>query len=98
VGGSHLDFDEKRDLTSAQQAAFDSGQYGKNYGLVETDEANSRAWSIFKSANNPGQIVYLSSGFVNQNLDLIKKNGYGIMAYGNEGYDINTVDTEAGYN
>jgi hypothetical protein len=36
-------FDEKRDLTPAQQAAFDSGQYGKNYGLVETDEANSRA-------------------------------------------------------
>jgi hypothetical protein len=43
VGGSHLNFSEKTDLSSAQQSAFDSGNYGTDYGIQQTDEANSRA-------------------------------------------------------
>jgi phosphate transport system substrate-binding protein len=55
---------------------------------------------MFSKSNNPGQIVYLSSGFVNQNLDLIKSKGYGIMAYGDDAtsYDVNSIDTPDGYN
>jgi ABC-type phosphate transport system substrate-binding protein len=67
VNSSNLNFNEKNDLTHDEQAAFDSGVYGRKHNLVETDEANSRAWSVFQSANNAGQIVYLSSGFVSQN-------------------------------
>jgi ABC-type phosphate transport system substrate-binding protein len=53
---------------------------------------------MFKKSNNPGQIVYLSSGFVSQNLPLIEKNGYGIMAYNSQQYEISKVDTASGYN
>ncbi|MDR0674918.1 MAG: substrate-binding domain-containing protein [Mycoplasmataceae bacterium] len=105
VGGTHLNFNEKNDLTVAQQNAFDSGYYGTKFGLVQTDEANSRAWDIFAKNNKPGQIVYLSSGFVKQNLDLIKSKGYGIMAYdGSEtqtnptSFDVNFIDSHDGYN
>jgi hypothetical protein len=44
----------------------------------------------------------LSSGFVQQNIDLIKSKGYGIMAYGSSPnvapFDITTVDSPNGYN
>jgi hypothetical protein len=45
-------------------------------------------------------MVYLSSGFVAQNADLIKSKGYGIMAYGSNAtpYDLDKVDIGGGYN
>jgi hypothetical protein len=45
-------------------------------------------------------MVYLSSGFVAQNADLIKSKGYGIMTYGANAtpYKLDSVDTEGGYN
>jgi hypothetical protein len=43
VNCSDLGFDKKVDLNSEEQAAFDSGVYGRQHNLVETDEANSRA-------------------------------------------------------
>jgi hypothetical protein len=54
---------------------------------------------MFTKQNIPGSMVYLSSGFVEQNLKLIDKNGYGIMAYKNVPYDIKVVDNASdGYN
>jgi hypothetical protein len=55
---------------------------------------------MFAKNNNPGQIVYLSSGFVDQNLDLIKSKGYGIFSYGvtTTSYNVQSIDTPNGYN
>jgi hypothetical protein len=70
-------------LTAQQLSAFATGQYGNDYDVKETDEANSRAWDMFNKDNLPGAMVYLSSGFVQQpdNMKLIQENHYGIMAY-----------------
>jgi hypothetical protein len=42
VGNTNLGFNES-ELTKEQQNAFDVGNYGTDYGLQQTDEANSRA-------------------------------------------------------
>jgi ABC-type phosphate transport system substrate-binding protein len=53
---------------------------------------------MFSAQNIPGSMVYLSSGFIEQNRALINNKGYGIMAYQKaEGsqimpYAINNVD------
>jgi ABC-type phosphate transport system substrate-binding protein len=96
---TNLGFDRSK-LTSEQQKAFDVGNYGTAYDLEQTDEANSRAWDMFAKNNNPGQIVYLSSGFVQKNQDLIKAKGYGIMSYGDNAthFTTDSIDTKDGYN
>ncbi|GHU47873.1 hypothetical protein FACS1894218_3280 [Bacilli bacterium] len=58
---------------------------------------------MFSRDNKPGQIVYLSSAFVDQkqNREAIKKKGYGIIEYNDHPYNIDKVDeTDAngGYN
>jgi ABC-type phosphate transport system substrate-binding protein len=63
---------------------------------------------MFTKANNPGQVVYLSSGFVEQNINLIKSKGYGVNAYSKGNGEsnevvapynkIDDVDKVAGYN
>lgn len=68
-------------LTEQQQKAFSNGNYGNNFLVDDTDEANSRAWDSFSKTNKPGSCVYLSSGFIEQNKKLIEKKGYGIFAY-----------------
>lgn len=73
-------FDSKT-LSDRTQNAFKVGNYGSNWKLVQTDEANSRAWDMFSKSNTPGSVVYLSSGFIAQNEDLIRKNHYGIFGY-----------------
>lgn len=57
------------------------GRYGNDHKVYDTDEANSRAWEMFKQNNIPGSMVYLSSGFVIPNIKLIRDAGYGIMSY-----------------
>jgi hypothetical protein len=55
---------------------------------------------MFSSQNIPGSMVYLSSGFIEQNKSLIKSKHYGIMAYKKSGsseitpYNINDVDSK----
>ncbi|MDE7434049.1 MAG: hypothetical protein K2M43_02945 [Mycoplasmoidaceae bacterium] len=36
---------------------------------------------MFAKSNIPGSVVYLSSGFIAQNYQLIKDKGYGIFGY-----------------
>jgi hypothetical protein len=52
---------------------------------------------MFVNQHLAGSMVYLSSGFIEQNLNLIHSKGYGIMAYKEDGgsvtpYSINAVD------
>ena len=84
------------ELEQWQIEAFKNGNYGNDFKLYDTDEANSRAWSIFNSNNIPGSMIYLSASFVQQNYDLIKSNKYGIMSYNNIEYNVDKIAN--GYN
>lgn len=72
---------DSSNLSDRTQKAFEVGNYGSNWKLVQTDEANSRAWDMFSKSNTPGSVVYLSSGFIAQNENLIRKNHYGVFGY-----------------
>lgn len=85
-------------LTADQQQAFTHGVYGKDIKVEDTDEANSRAWDRFISDSRPGSVVYLSSGFVNQNIEIIKQKHVGIFAYGNTMFDVSKIKETDGYN
>ena len=90
-------FDNCQDnLNSDQIKAFENGNYGNDFKLYDTDEANSRAWSVFNSNNIPGSMIYLSSSFVEQNRKLIETNRYGILSYNNIEYQTNKIGD--GYN
>ena len=83
-------------LTTQQEEAFTVGNYGKDWKIYDTDEANSRAWDIFSRNNIPVSMVYLSSGFIKANEKLIKDKGYGIVAYNNTSFTVDKI--KEGYN
>ena len=89
--GSHFK-NYSEGLTEAQKTAFVNGNYGKDFRLYDTDEANSRAWSVFNKNNIPGSMVYLSSSFVQKNYDLIKSSNCGILAYNNCEYNVEDIN------
>ena len=93
--GNHFN-NYSKGLTEAQKTAFVNGNYGKDFRLYDTDEANSRAWSVFNKNNIPGSMVYLSSSFVQKNYDLIKSSNCGILAYNK--YEYNVEDINIHYN
>lgn len=72
-------------LDEKTKRAFEVGDYGSSWTIVQTDEANSRAWDMFSKSNVPGSVVYLSSGFVAKNKKLIENKGYGIFGYKADG-------------
>lgn len=70
-----------------------NGNYGSN--VEQTSEANSQAWQ--RAKNGPvGSIIYLSTGFVLNNMDEIKKNGFKVATYNKESLNIDTITS--GYN
>lgn len=89
--GSHFK-NYSKGLTEAQKTAFVNGNYGKDFRLYDTDEANSRAWSVFNKNNIPGSMIYLSSSFVQKNYDLIKSSNCGILAYNKHEYNVEDIN------
>lgn len=70
-------------LSSQEVNALTSGLYGKN--TVPTAESNSQAWDAIKSSNESNSMIYLSSGFILNNINEIKKYGFNVATYnGNE--------------
>ena len=94
---SHFDFDTTT-LSDRQQSAFKFGNYGDDWRVYDTDEANTRAWDLFSSYNLPGSMVYLSSGFVKQNIKLIQNAGYGVFSYNGVEFAVDKINTASGYN
>ena len=88
---THFENFNFENLDPNQKKAFISGQYGNDYEMYQTDEANSRSWDMFCKNDIPGSMIYLSSGFVETNIDLIKKHGYKIAQYNNINYTIENV-------
>ncbi len=69
-------------LSVDQQKAFEGGQYGKDRKVYETDESNAQAWSMFEYNDLPGQMVYMTSSFFNENnMNIIKQKGYKLALY-----------------
>ncbi len=64
---------------------LETGNYGK---LTQaTDESNLQTWNKindYNLANNEIELTYLSSGFILNNLDLIKANGFQIATLNNQ--------------
>lgn len=71
------------DLTENQQKAFSGGQYGHDCQFIETDESNARAWQSFVANDDPGSIVYLTSGFManENNVKEMVDRGYRLAGY-----------------
>ena len=96
--GSHFTIDSN-ELTDRQKKAFKTGDYGSDTKVYDTDEANSRAWDYFFKNKKPGGMIYLSSGFVEQNKDLIEKEHIGILAYNDHPFSVKKIkDANDGYN
>ena len=61
--------------------AITNGGYGSN--VIQTAESNSQAWNVAK--NGPeGSFVYLSAGFVINNIEEIQKYGFKVALYSNQ--------------
>lgn len=83
------DEDEKNTIINRIQ----KGDYGPH--VRQTSEANSQAWDNVK--NGPeGSMIYLSSGFILNNEEVIKKHGFKIAKY--NGYDMILDNIANGYN
>ena len=62
--------------------AITNGGYGPD--VIQTAESNSQAWNVAK--NGPeGSFVYLSAGFVINNIEEIQKYGFKVALYGEQG-------------
>lgn len=59
--------------------ALINGNYGPN--TKTTSESNSQAWSFVKNENKIGSMTYLSAGFINNNIEEIKNNGFKVAKY-----------------
>lgn len=59
-----------------------SGQYGPN--TKSTSESNAEAYNYFKSnASQPGSMIYLSLGYIQNNLASIQEDGFAVLNYKN---------------
>ncbi|MGL5591625.1 MAG: PstS family phosphate ABC transporter substrate-binding protein [Mycoplasmoidaceae bacterium] len=78
------------------EKALGEGQYGNN--TFKTAESNSQAWSFFKAENKNGSMIYLSAGFIINNITEIENAGFKIATYGDEKISINENKITNGYN
>ncbi|MGL5732805.1 MAG: PstS family phosphate ABC transporter substrate-binding protein [Metamycoplasmataceae bacterium] len=70
------------------------GSYGKF--TRTTSESNSQAWSFFKNENKVGSMVYLSAGFINNNINEIEREGFKVATYKTIKADVENITV--GYN
>lgn len=63
-------------------SVLSSGQYGPN--TKSTSESNAEAYNYFKSnSSQPGSMIYLSLGYIQNNLASIQEDGFGVLNYMN---------------
>ncbi|MGL5640154.1 MAG: PstS family phosphate ABC transporter substrate-binding protein [Mycoplasmoidaceae bacterium] len=86
---------EASDISKIDKALGD-GQYGKN--TFKTAESNSQAWSFFKAENKSGSMIYLSAGFIINNINEIENAGFKVATYGDKGIEIDAGLITNGYN
>lgn len=75
-------FDLGNSVSKAVSNSLSTGQYGPN--TKSTSESNAEAYSYFKSnATKPGSMIYLSLGYIQNNLASIQQDGFAILNYKN---------------
>lgn len=79
------------------QNALKNGQYNFNRNINVTNESNAETWLRVLNDNLIGSITYLSTGFVLNNLDDIKKNGFDIALYNNNTLKFETIANGYGW-
>lgn len=75
--------------------ALEHGSYGIN--VVQTAEANSQAWDRVKTGG-VGSIIYLSSGFIFNNLKEIENAGFKVATYSDKKIKLTKETLTNGYN
>lgn len=91
-------------LTPRQWKSFEFGTYGTSFSLQETGESNTRAWDKFISSYAPGNITYLSTGFITKNWELLQKKNCYLFTYnqnslvdGEDNLAINNIESGYGW-
>lgn len=72
-----------------------NGNYNSN--VKQTSEANSQAWQM-ASKGDPGTMVYLSAGFVLNNIKEIERMGFKVATYGDTSQKLSVESITNGYN
>ncbi len=88
----------KNNLEPKNNDAIDKALINGEYGpyTKTTSESNSQAWSFVKNENKVGSMVYLSAGFIQNNLKEIENSGFKVATY--KGKEMNKETITNGYN
>lgn len=76
---SGLEINENNANWNQVKNILKSGSYMGN--VITTNESNVESWNRFQIENKDASMIYLSLGFIENNKDLIEKNGYKIARY-----------------
>ncbi len=97
---SHLDYETSsywaslsEDEQNSIHDRLENGSYGSN--VTQTSESNLQAWNRAKRGD-AGSVVYLSAGFILNNINEIKNSGFEIATYNN--IDLENLTITNGYN
>ncbi|MGL5205800.1 MAG: PstS family phosphate ABC transporter substrate-binding protein [Metamycoplasmataceae bacterium] len=85
-------------VSEGEKAILDNSLIMGNYGKFTrtTSESNSQAWSFFKNENKTGSMVYLSTGFIINNINEIERLGFKVATYKKQTPDLDNITV--GYN
>ncbi|MGL6125343.1 MAG: PstS family phosphate ABC transporter substrate-binding protein [Metamycoplasmataceae bacterium] len=87
----------KYEVTPEEKEILDNSLNNGAYGRFTktTAESNFQAWSFFRNENKAGSMVYLSAGFINNNIKEIEREGFKVATY--NGISIDTENIAKGY-
>ncbi|MGL5617894.1 MAG: PstS family phosphate ABC transporter substrate-binding protein [Metamycoplasmataceae bacterium] len=91
---SNIEYKVSEDEKKVLDDSLLKGNYGKF--TRTTSESNSQAWSFFKNENKVGSMVYLSAGFINNNIKEIEREGFKVATYKEIKADVDKITV--GYN
>ncbi|MGL5590719.1 MAG: PstS family phosphate ABC transporter substrate-binding protein [Metamycoplasmataceae bacterium] len=93
----YKDSNLKYEVTTDEKEILDNSLIMGNYGrfTTTTAESNSQAWSFFKNENKTGSMVYLSAGFINNNIREIERLGFKVATY--NGIKADPTEITVGY-
>lgn len=80
---SKLDKEEGFSIPDNVKSALNNGTYGQF--TQQTNESNAEAYNNFKinAKNRPGSMIYLSLGYIENNMSTLKGDGFDVMRYQN---------------
>ncbi|MGL5733185.1 MAG: hypothetical protein ACRCXE_03885, partial [Metamycoplasmataceae bacterium] len=94
----YKDSNIKYEVSEEEKELLDESLLKGSYGKFTrtTSESNSQAWSFVKNENKVGSMVYLSAGFINNNINEIEREGFKVATYETIKADVENITV--GYN